>query len=391
MALRFLSSMGEVHAPDGGSAIQFLRYWGGSVTMGGGGGPGLMSNSVILDGSGSILTPSFTPQATWIIGAMFRTGDEWDGVSTHDIGLEFKLAGATQLSVKFVPAATSGARPEGQMFSIEVKRGSTVLAASDPEFYVRDWHAIQFKATIDTVSGSFEVRMSRRENESWVGSSFGTGMRTILSGTGINTADAAVNNADNVEIEYSVNTNSSVSWDHFFVFDSTGSINNDFPTALGGLPPLVQGVIPNADGAQNDWVAQGGPIGFETLNDPGNSTVDDIGRLTSEVVSDIVLTEFQLPGETGTPGNEAGHLISGSANVLGVIFHHVSGMENSGNRTLRPVYRNSVDTRVEGASVVVSSTTFAGFFEVFELEPVSSLAWTVQQTKDMQWGIKLQA
>lgn len=390
MALRFLSSMGEVHNPDGGASVQFLRYWGGSVGIGAAGSFGIMSNSVISDGSGSVLTPSFTPQATWIIGAMFRGDDEWDGINPQDIGLEFRLGAAVQLSVKFVPAAASGARPEGQMFSIEVRRGSTVLAASAPEFYVRDWHAIQFKATIDTVSGSFEVRMARRENETWIGSSFGTGMRTILSGSGINTADAAVNNADNVEIEYSVE-DGATTWDHFFVFDSTGALNNDFPTALGGLPPLVQGVVPNADGVQNDWVARGGPIGFDTVNDPGNSTSDDTGRLTSEVVSDIVLVQFQIPGETGVPGNEAGHPISGSANVLGVIFHHVSGMENSGNRTLRPIYRNISNVRSEGASVVVSSTSFAGFFEVFELNPVSSLAWTVQQTKEMQWGLKLQA
>lgn len=393
MTLRFASSMGEVHRVGSTAPVdgQFLRYWAAQTDIGSAEGAGMMSNSCMEDGQGSIETPAFTPQATWVAGAMILGLGNWDGVFSEDVGIEFRLGASSQLKLHLVSAPAANGRPEGQMFSVEVRRGATVLAASQPEFYVREWNAIQFKATIDPTTGSFEVRMARRENEKWSTTSVGQGMQTILSGVSVNTADAGVANADNVVLDYSVKSNN-VRWDHFFLFDDQGSNNNDFPTSIGDDPPLVQGVVPNADGVQNDWDVQGGQgTGFDTVNDPGFNVTDDVGRHVSQTPGDIFLTGFQDPGETGAPGLESGHPIGSAATILGMIFHHVSGMENSGTRTLRPVYRRIDDVRAEGADQAVNDTSFSGFFEVFELNPISAAAWTVQESKEMQWGLKVQS
>ncbi len=384
MTLRFASSMGEVHK-GGTDNFQLLRYWNSANSVGTGSGAGLMSNLAIVDNSALLRTPVFTEQNTWICQGVFLNSAPLAGPSPMTAGLRYRRLGVEQLAMVIVPATASGSRPDGQLYSVEVRRGATLLAASAPIFYAQQFTIFQFKATIDTgVGGSFEVRAATVE-----GGVVGA-FSNVVSGTGVNTADTGVAGADDVEIHYNVEAGSS-RWDHFWVMDDQGSINNDFP----GKFLLVQGVVPNAQGAQNDWTSQGGQGGgsndYESVNDPGDNIADDVGRHTSDTTNDIFLVGYQIPGETGAVGFEDGHPISGSANVQGVIFHHVSGMENSGNRTVSPIYRNASDVRADGTNQALTSTSFNGFFEVFELNPVSAAAWTAQQTKEMEWGLKLQA
>lgn len=381
MALKWASSMGEVHL-QGSNSVQLTRYFATQSGMGSGSTTGLLSVRAMQEPSGFVRGPQLPEQNTWIVQGAFQNSGPMAGAFAQNAGLAFFRQGTEQLRMEFVPAGALGARQDGQLYFIEVKRGATVLATSAPLFYSEEWTIFQFKATVRTGSnGSFEVRAARVENQT-IGA-----FSTILSGAALNSADAGVDGADQLEINFEVE-GGSARWDHVWMMDDQGTINNDFP----GKFLLVQGVVPNSNGAQEDWVYQGGQgSGFDALNDPHNSDSDDVGRATSNTVGDIVLMGFQIPGELGAPGFESGHPISSAANVQGVIFHHVSGMENSGNRTVSPIYRDIADVRADGTNVVLNSLVFSGFFEVFELEPVTSLAWTAQQTKDMQWGLKVQA
>ena len=384
--LRFASSMGELHYIGAGGTgdDQLLRYWGEQFSMGTGLGGGLLSNRSIVEGNGYLRTPQLVDQNTWIIQGAFFCSANLDGGAAQNAGLALFKAGTEQLRLLVAPVAAFGARQEGQLYRLELRRGATLLATSTASFYAQQWHIIQMKVTIDPVAGAYEVRVAPVENTN-VGA-----FSTVLSGGPTNTADAGVAGADQVEVNYEVN-NSSCRWDHFFVMDDTGAVNNDFP----GKWLLVHGVLPNRQGAQNDWVSQGGQGSgandYESVNDPGNSIQDDIGRHTSDTPGAIFLVGYQVPGTTGNPGAEAGHPIGAGANVQGVIFHHVSGMENSGTRTVRPIYRNSVDVRAEGGDVILSTPAYAGYFEVFEQDPVAAAAWTAQGVIDMQWGLKVQS
>jgi len=390
MALRFASSLGEVHSATT-DVTQLLRYFGGQSAMGAGLGGGLMSNTAMVDGSAFLISPVFTEQNTWIVQGAFLAAGDMAGGSTQNAGFRFYRQGLEQLKMQFVPAGASGARQDGQLYECQIIRGATTIASTGFLFYSRQWNVFQLEVTIDTLgggTGAFELRAATVTNAT-VGP-----FVVVASGSGINTADQAVEGCDQVYLDYQVENNGG-RWDHFFVFDDTGANNNDFPGGATSRFILVHGVVPNAQGAQNDWTSQGGQgngaTDYESVNDPGGNTADDVGRHTSQVVDDIFIVGFQTPGETGTPGNEAGPTISSQANVLGVIFHHVSGMENSGNRTVRPIYRRIDDVRSEGGDVVLNDTTLNGFFEVFELEPIGAVAWTVQQMLEMQWGLKLQA
>ena len=73
------------------------------------------------------------------------------------------------------------------------------------------------------------------------------------------------------------------------------------------------------------------------------------------------------------------------------MFHHVTGMEASGSRTVRTLYRNIADNDSEGPDLVISGTDFEGYTTYFEEDPIAAAPWTVQATIDMQWGLKLQA
>lgn len=373
MTLRFASSMGEVHLPTT-NVTQFLRHWATESSMATAAvSGGLFSDTAFAEGSGFIRTPTFTDQPTWTCQAAFRASADFGSIA-GDAGIRFLLGGTEQLAMVIVPLPALGARSLGQQYVIEVRRGATVLATSTATFYSTRWTIFQFQATLHTTAGAFEVRAAPVDRQT-VGA-----FVNVLSGSSINTADAAANDADQAELNYTVPNGSAV-WDHFFLMDDAGTTNNDFPSGL----LLVQGMVPDADGAQDDWLAQGGQgTGFQTVDDPAGGITEDIGRQTTEVIGDIFLTAFPDAGAPNFP-------IGGGANIAAVLFHHVSAMENSGSRTVRPIYRNSADARSQGADDVLTDTLFAGFLEVFELEPITVLAWTVQQTRDMQWGLILNA
>lgn len=383
MTLRFASGLGETHLP-GTSDQQFLRHWrGGNNGLSGATGSGFLSNVVSVDSVASIDSPTFALQNTWIIQGMLRADGAMDSLS-NSVGFQLRSGAADQLRVEVIPEPATAPHGFGVRYALAVKRGGTTLAQTAFDFYATEWNAIQFKATIDPAVGAYEVKVAKTEGTQVLA------FVSVLSASGVNTADTGVAGADNLRLDYTA-TGTNVKWDHFFIMDDQGTVNNNFPSGL----LLVHDVLPNKVGAQNDWTSQGGQgsgaSDYESVNDPADNVDDDVGRHVSSVPGDIFLVGYQVPGTTGAIGAEAGHPIAPTANVAGVIFNHVSGMESSGTRTVRPIYRNVLDVRAEGADKLLNSTSFDQFTEVFELNPVSAAAWTGQEALDMQWGLKLQS
>ncbi len=395
-----MNNGGQTHLHTASAPVncQFLRLWGSTdITLTSTAGGLETPVNTVAVGSGRVGTPVLNERNTWIVQAAYRSSIFPTGAGSENVGIYFKRdSGATeQLSVRIRKqgASASGSFQDGERFKIEVMRGATSLGISR-DFWSRSWHVIQVKVFFNDPggapnTGTVEVRVLPLEGEDRNRGQAEATQETVINVAGIDTSDSGQDGVDVIELDYDASTGT-VTWDHFLVMDSDGAQNNDFPAQ-----PLVyvHGGVPNRDGADNDWVPQGPPPdGFEAVNDRADLCTEDDGRYTSDNPTDVLLFGMQPPGQTGTtPANASGPRIGASNAVLGVMFHHVSAMESSGNRTVRSLYRDIADVRSEGPDVVLSGTTFGGFFEIFELEPITAAVWTAQQTLDMQWGLKLQA
>lgn len=369
--LKWASSMGEVHRK-GTDAFQLLRYWGSESGMpdSTGVGAGLMSSAVIAGNTGSMFTPQLSGLTNTIY---FQVAVQFNAAltGTPSAGFKIRNGAADQCYIRVEPSPADGAQAAGKYYRLSLYRGATLIASTAYEFYSLEWTVFQIKVTVNTgTSGDIEIRASRRENETFLT------LTSVLTVNNINTADTGSAGVDQIGFDYG--TNGSVRYDHFWWFDASGSVNNTWPSKV----LLVQGVLPNQNGSFNEWPAKGGGgNNYQSLDDSPHSIAEDSGRLTSQVVGERVLVKFPDPDEN--------HPLGSTANVAGVIFQHVSAMENSGVRTVAPLYRNAGGTSAQGTNQLLNSTSFNGFYEIFEDEPVSAAPWTAQQVKDMEWGLIL--
>lgn len=346
---------------------------------------------------GHAATPILAEKNTWIVQAAWRAPLFTHGAGLETAGIYFMRGNDTdeQLSVRIrkQDASPSGSFQDGERFKLEVMVGAVSLGISR-DFWTQQWHVIQVKVFFNNITGApntgtVEVRVLPLEGGEYPRLD-GAVQEVAISATNVDTSQTGLEGVDAIRFDYDVASQRSV-WDHFLVMDSDGTINNDFPSQ-----PLilVHGGLPWDAGADQTWIPQGSGVTppYEAVNDRSDLCTGDDGRLTSETPGDTTLFSFQTPGLTGAqPASGNGPLIGAGNQVLGVSFHHVSAMEASGNRTVRPYYRDVLDVRAEGADQILTGTLFAGYVEIFELEPVTGLAWTPQQTIDMQWGLKLQA
>jgi hypothetical protein len=385
----FIPNSGDGH-------IQFFRHWGSGGGLGTSTASGLMTpGTVYTDLGGFIRPPTFPAKETLIVQGAFRNLGLIAGPFTQEAGIVFYVGGTEQLRLIQVPlgASASGSRLDGAQYVWEVRRGATVLATSKP-FWTFGWDVIQMKVffndpVLDPLNGSVEVRLSKSGDTN---PDYPDGpQQTIINISGIDTSDSGFPDCDQVEFNYSVEQSGSV-WDHILVMDTAGAVNNDFPAE-----PLilVHGMVPNSNGDLQEWTIQGGQCGsgnsYECVNDSSSSSADDVGRFTSETTGQRSIFGFQYPGTAGIVGSETGHPISLGNSVKCVMFHHVSGMESSGTRTVRPLYRDIADVDSEQADEIISGTTFQGYTTYYETNPITALAWTPQETIEMQWGLKLHA
>jgi len=399
--IRFMMNGGLSWQPNGSAPIncQALRQWGDLTWSVAGFDTGLFDPTTAIErgGVGRISTPILPEKNTWIVQAAWIAPTFATGVGLETAGIYFMRGNDTteQLSVRIRKqgASPSGSFQDGERFKLEVMVGAVSLGISR-DFWTSQWHVIQVKVFFNDPigapnTGTVEVRVLPLEGGK-LARLDGAVQEVAINVAGVDTSDAGVAGVDAIRFDYDTSSATSV-WDHFLVMDSDGALNNDFPAQ-----PLifVHGGLPWADGADLNWTPQGSGVTppFDAVNDRSDLCIEDDGRLTSETPGDTTLFSFQTPGMTGsTPAFANGPRIGLSNQVLGVSFHHVSGMEASGNRTVRPYYRDVLDVRAEGPDQIITGTLFAGYVEIFELEPVTGLAWTAQQTTDMQWGLKLQA
>ena len=202
------------------------------------------------------------------------------------------------------------------------------------------WYYLEMKATCGN-AGSYEVRVN------------GT---TVMSGSGVDTQNAAQGYWDNVLMLSS--SFAKIHFDDFYLCDGAGSTNNDF---LG--PMYVHSLLP--DGDHNNTWDSGNYLGAD------EGATDDATTVVSEATSGLL--EFTFPNTLAFD------------NVIGV------GVNSTFNTTANHVVRltaNTANTVCTSANYTYNSATWKTRLGIFETDS-SGNAFTTGTVNSAAFGIEL--
>jgi hypothetical protein len=308
----------------------------------------------VFGSSGSLQGPVFVPPA-------FPLADVWGvlfgvnfiaqaGALAAGDGFYIEKGGAEQVHLEFVKNATS--------FEVKLMRGATQLAITTATYAYNAWHHFELKVTVHTSAGTYELR----HNEV-----------AAFSATGVNTANAAANQADGFAMRFT-NTSTNNRFDDIGVWDGTGSFSNDF---IGDC--AVKGIEVTGAGAATQWVPAAGS-NFDNVDDSGSTTPDDVGAggfNGSGTVGDQDLYAFSdiSPDIQGT--------------VLWVQLDTQLAMAAAGSRNVDTRYRDPSTTVVDIATHTVANTAYTSIADVMSSNPSDGLAWDVADIDGGQFGVQV--
>lgn len=361
MALRFLEGF-EVEQ---GSTEFTPKY--GTVDDGGGGGfvfPSTPKSGSGCTGGTSTANAELRTKAlvssvenSWFSGLRWISGNN---VSAGDKNCGYRYySGATEqlafvLSINTILAGS--AYPSAVW---KVYRGATLLGTS-PSFFLTQWIYWEFGAVIRTgTNGSFEIRKD--------GASF-------YSLSSINTANAGTDGADVAGYKFSASTSQSTTIDDWYICDGTGSTNNSFLSANGD--PVIFGALPSGNGNRTDWFASSGSNHAALVDDAAGSVNDADYVYSATAGNDDLYDYADFTFASGLP-------------VLGVQLNTRGAMLASGNKVLQPVFRDTGGSEDFGTSWTWSSTSITHEERVYDVNPVTSAAWTRSALNAGQWGVSV--
>lgn len=307
----------------------------------------------VFGSSGSLQAPVFvTPSRgladTWglAFGVNFLAQA---GALTALDGFYIEKASAEQVHLEFVKNAGS--------FEVKIMRGATQLGITTSAFVYGAWHHFELKVLVHTSTGTFELR----HNEV-----------NVLSGSGVNTANAGSNQADIFAIRFA-STSTNNRFDDIYLWDGTGSVVNNF---VGDT--VIEGVEVTGAGATTQWTPSAGS-NFDNVNDLGSTSPDDAGAggfNSSDTVAQRDLYAFS-------------DLTQIDGAILSVQLDTQLAMASAGSRTVDTKYRDPNTTVVSIASKAVSSVTYASFDDVMSLNPQDGLAWDAADIDGGQFGVEI--
>jgi len=238
--------------------------------------------------------------------------------------------------------------------SIAVTRGDgTQLAVSaDNVFSPSDYAFVEFKATINNSTGSYEVRVNDV---------------TILSGSGVDTQNSANAYANAVGICATIENSGGAmtAIDDFYVCDSSGSVNNDF---LGDV--VIESVFPNADGTNSSFTLSTGTSHYAVIDEAAqNGDTDYAYSATLNARETVNLGNISVVGGV----------------VKGVVVHACARKDGSDTRGVKPVVKSGA-TYSLGAELNLSSG-YNLASHVYELDPNTSTAWTETTVNAIEAGV----
>lgn len=282
---------------------------------------------------------------TLIVGVAYKLTAQ-NGTGANRGILQFRDSSTVHLTVRINVDLT-----------LSVLKGTdigTVLGVSSETLDVGSFNYIEFKATIDDVAGSFELRIN--------------GIN-VLSASGIDTRTTGGNASANV-IMVGSNGSNGPSWviDDFYICDNSGSSNNDF---LGDV--RIDTLLPNADGTFSQFVPSTGTSHFALVDETAPNTTDhvdgvNVGDRDSFNCQDLTALIAQT--------------------VFGVQVNAFAQKDDAGSKSISTFARNGT-TNSDGASFGLSTSQVC-LSQMFEKQP-SGVDWTESAVNASEFGVRVTA
>jgi len=252
----------------------------------------------------------------------------------------FKDAGTAQLEIQMNSDGT-----------LNVTRNGTVLGTSGASITAGNYHYIEFKATINDTTGSYELRLD--------------GVN-ILSASNVDTKNTANTSINSVTLGASSGTLGALvtyKYDDFYILDTTGSApNNNF---LGDV--RIDSIYPSADGNYTQWTTSTGSTHY--------TLVDETAPNGTDYVYD------------GTTGNKDSYSMQDvpaltAQTIYGVKVKAAALKDDAGSRTLKVGARSSTTDSVSSAQAITTSQLY--YWHILETNPATSAAWTESAVNAME-------
>jgi hypothetical protein len=281
------------------------------------------------------------PLATWIVGFAFRISALPNAplmlLSFHDGGTQHcGISLTTDTGVLFAWRGTP----------------STGLSSTPWSPMPNTWAYIEVKCTIDDTAGVVVVRVN------------GT---TILNLTGVDTRNGAGAYAGVVRLGHFgvAVTGANDDYDDIYIFDATGSVNNDFAGDC-----RVEQIVPNGAGASTAWTPSAGS-NYQCVDDaPPNGDTDYVSSAAA--------------GNTDTYTFADLLTLSGTIQAVQATALARDDAAGSGSIALvaRPGSTNHVGA-TQGLGVAYGMAS-----ERWDTNPDTAAAWTIADLNASQFGVR---
>jgi hypothetical protein len=292
------------------------------------------SHSLETGGVGT-LSATFSNIATCYIGMAFRP----TSLAAHPI-ISLYDGGTAQITVTRESDGSLAVRRGGAAGTILAQSSAGVLNTANA------WHHLQLGVTVHGSTGSVELR---KEGVA------------VASASGANTSASGNNRVNNFLLTGPAGAQT-CQIDDLWVSDS--AFQGDCK---------VETIYPTADGATNNWAANGAASRYQCVDETGANN-GDTDYLSSGQVDDLQL--FGMGNLTATQGT-----------VKGGKFSQASKKDDSGTRAVATVVRSNNSNNVRSDNTL--STSYVIYSEVLTQDPTDSAAWTIAKANDVQVGVKV--
>lgn len=320
------------------------------------------TTSVVIDtgvkrtGSGSLKIPSsnnvaltLDNQASWVMGFALRLASL--GTSSKRWFIQFIDDSTVQCSLTLNSNGT-----------LEIVRGTSTAVTdgvSSLSLSTDTWYYVEVKVTIaDSIgAGTCVVKVN---GATWI---------TVATGQDLkSTANATANKIGIVLSTFSPSTSY---YDDLYIFDGTGSENNDF---AGDVSVVTQ--LPNANGSTNDFLGSDADSVDNYLHVDETDTDDDTSFVGSSTNNQIDL--YEVDDLAVTPSA-----------IHAVQINNVVKKDEAGSRAMRSVVR-PVTTNLFGSVQSPSNGSYSNEITIYDLNPELSVAWTESTFNATEFGIEVQ-
>jgi hypothetical protein len=284
----------------------------------------------------SIITTSFVPQSTWVVGFAFNP----QGISGLTNIMNIRDGSNPQIKLNFDPTT--------RVFTLV--KDATLMGTGTRQLQTGFWYYVELKVVINQATGTLNLHVNATSDIS-------------LSALNTRSANSTVDTATNIEFR---SGNGVYLLDDVYVLDGSGAVNNTF---LGDM--TVETVIPNGPGNSAQW----------TPNPPGTLNFQDV--ITGN--GDAAFVQANTNGLKDT--YDFSNLFRITSNIAGISVNVQCRKTDSGVRNIAPVVRHS-GTDYLGTVVPVPDTSYLYVFQVYEQNPGTVAAWTVSDVNGDQFGVQ---